>query len=536
MSDFLLRLPKALYRADQVKQLDSLAIQRFNSAGFDLMQHAGAVAFDTIKQRWPHTRFLRVFAGCGNNGGDGFIVAALAKAQSINCQVILVGDTQKLSDDAAAAYAKAQQAGVDFSRLADLVDASPILRQDLVSVDALFGTGLDRAVTGEYALAIEQVNASQGPVLAIDIPSGLNSDTGMPLGSAVKADVTVSFIGIKQGMLTGQGRDFCGEIVFSNLGLSDEVYLDESAPKPSAVRFDVNDATRHFMPRIKSSHKGSNGHVVIIGGDTSYGGAVIMAGEAALRGGAGLVSIVTRSVNRAPALARCPELMVCGTEDLGPQATSETQGWKPVEALLGRATALVVGPGLGKGRWSQQLFAMVLSVSRAKNIPLVIDADALHLLADRQSMLPTPAALPWVLTPHPGEAAVLLNCDNAAIQQDRFAAVRQLVTLYSCTCLLKGSGTLVAEVSTDLPITLCTEGNPGMGSGGMGDVLSGIIGSFLAQGLDCVTSAKAAAAIHGEAADLAASQLGERGLKATDLTDFIRQLVNPTVAANSHRD
>lgn len=534
MSDFLLRLPKALYRADQVKQLDSLAIQQFNQPGFDLMQRAGAISFDVIKQRWPHARFLRVFAGCGNNGGDGFIVAALAKAQGINCDVILLGNTENLSADGALAYAKAQQAGVDFKRLADLVDVSASLGQELINVDALLGTGLDRTVSGEYALAIEQLNSSQGPVLAIDIPSGLNSDTGMPLGSAVKADLTVTFIGIKQGMLTGQGRDYCGEIVFSNLDLPDEVYADASAPKPVSERFDVTDASGHFMPRLKSSHKGSNGHVVIVGGDTGYGGAIIMAGEAALRGGAGLVSIVTRSVNRAPALARCPELMVCGTEDQGPPATLDTQHWAPVDALLSRATALVVGPGLGRGRWSQQLFARVLSVSRANKIPLVIDADGLHLLADRQSMLPTPSALPWILTPHPGEAAVLLECKIADIQQDRFAAVRRLAALYGCTCLLKGSGSLIAEVSANSPITLCSEGNPGMGSGGMGDVLSGIIGSFLAQGLDCATSAKAGAAIHGEAADLAASRLGERGLKATDLTDFIRQLVNPTVVPNPH--
>ena len=535
MSDFLLRLPKALYRADQVKQLDSLAINSFNLPGFELMQRAGAIAFQTIKQRWPHTRFLRVFAGCGNNGGDGFIVAALASQQGINCEVILVGDMDKLKPDAAAAYAKAKSSGVKFCHLAEFVDASRELQQDLVSVDALFGTGLDRPATGEYALAIEQVNASQGPILAIDVPSGLHSDTGMPLGIAVQADITVSFIGIKQGMLTGQGRDYCGEILFSDLELPAAVYAAEAAPRPSAQRFDVNDATRHFMPRPKSSHKGSNGHVVIVGGDTGYGGAVIMAGEAALRAGAGLVSVVTRSVNRAAALARCPELMVCGTEDFtSSQAASVAVDWKPIEALLDRASALVLGPGLGKGRWSQQLFALVLAASRAKNIPLVIDADGLHLLVDRQSMLTGSQAMPWVLTPHPGEAAVLLDCDVLEIQRDRFAAVDKLVARYHCTCLLKGSGTLIGEVSGEPLITLCTEGNPGMGTGGMGDVLSGIIGSFLAQGLDCATSAKAASAIHGEAADLAASQRGERGLKATDLLDFVRQLVNPTVSPHSH--
>jgi len=534
MSDFLLRLPNALYRADQVKQLDSLAITSFDRPGLELMQHAGAVVFKTIQQRWPHTRFFRVFAGCGNNGGDGFVVAALAKQQGINSEVILVGDTGKLSADAAAAYAKAQSAGVRFYDLKDFVDASPQQQLDVVCIDALFGTGLDRPVTGEYALAIEQVNVSQGPVIAIDIPSGLNSDTGMPLGAAVTADVTVTFIGVKQGMLTAQGRDFCGEIVFDDLDLPSEVYSHKAAPKPSALRYDINDATRHFLPRLSSSHKGSNGHLVIVGGDTGYGGAAIMAGEAALRGGAGLVSVVTRSANRTAALARCPELMICGTEDNPQQASSEIHQLKQVQDLLGRATALVLGPGLGKGRWSQQLFALAVSVSRANKIPLVIDADALHLLADKQAMLPSSQPMPWVLTPHPGEAAVLLSVDNPEIQQDRFAAAAAISELYGCICLLKGSGTLISEVSTNLPITLCSEGNPGMGTGGMGDVLSGIIGSFLAQGHDCATAAKAGAAIHGEAADLAAERFGERGLKATDLLDFVRQLVNPTNRPNSY--
>jgi ADP-dependent NAD(P)H-hydrate dehydratase / NAD(P)H-hydrate epimerase len=532
MSDFLLRLPKALYRGAEVKQLDNLAIHQFNKLGFELMQRAGAVVFQLILERWPHNRFLRIYVGSGNNGGDGFIVAELARNQGINCEVILVGDTERLSKDAAEAYGKAKQAGAKFYSLAEFANACPEQPKDLVSVDGLLGIGLDRIVEGEYAKAIELINTSQGPVVAIDIPSGLHSDTGIALGCAVNADITVSFIGLKQGMLTAQGRDFCGEIVFSDLDLPEAVYLSEAAPKSSTRRFDINDATRHFMPRARSSHKGSNGHVVIVGGDTGFGGAVIMAGEAALHSGAGLVSVITRSCNRAPALARCPELMVCGTEDSEIQSPSENKNWKPVEALLDRASALVLGPGLGKNKWSQQLFAMVLKASRANNIPLVIDADALHLLADRQSMLSSPQSMPWVLTPHPGEAGVLLNVSTADVQQDRFAAVRQLATRYGCTCLLKGSGTLIAE-SDSSGITLCSEGNPGMGSGGMGDVLSGIIGSFLAQGKDCSTSTKVAVAIHGEAADLAACQFGERGLKATDLLDFVRQLVNPTVTQNS---
>ncbi len=533
MSDFLLRLPKALYRGADVKQLDHLAIHKFNKLGFELMQRAGAVAFQLILERWPHTRFLRIFAGSGNNGGDGFIVAELAKKQGFNCEVILVGDSGRLSSDAAKAYARAKQAGIRFYSLAEFATETSAQQKELVSVDALLGIGLDRTVEGDYAKAIELLNASQGPVVAIDIPSGLHSDTGVALGCAVNADITVSFIGLKQGMLTAQGRDFCGEIVFSDLELPDVVYLNEAAPKPSAQRFDINDATRHFMPRARSSHKGSNGHVVVVGGDTGYGGAIIMAGEAALHSGAGLVSIVTRSGNRPPALARCPELMVSGTEDYETHSSSENNNWRQIEALLDRSSALVLGPGLGKNKWSQQLFAMVLKASRTNNIPVVIDADALHLLADRQSMLSSPQAMPWVLTPHPGEAGVLLNVSTAEIQQDRFEAVRQLATTYGCTCLLKGSGTLIADAEQGSDVVLCSEGNPGMGSGGMGDVLSGIIGSFLAQGKDCSTSAKIAAAIHGEAADLAANQFGERGLKATDLLDFVRQLVNPTVTQKS---
>ncbi len=532
MSDFLLRLPHSLYRAEQVKQLDSLAIHSFAVPGFDLMQRAGAFAFHAIRSYWPHVRSLRVFAGSGNNGGDGFIVAALAMQAGLNCDVVLVGNTANLREDAAAALQLAQQAGASFQSLAEFEKTHLDASENSINVDALLGTGLDRAVTGDYATAIALLNTNAAPVVAIDVPSGLNGDTGQPMGCAVHADVTVSFIGIKQGMLTGQGRDFCGEILFTDLDLPDAVYQDKVAPQPTSFRFDINDANKHFMPRPRSSHKGSNGHVVIVGGERGYGGAIIMAGEAALRAGAGLVSVVTRSEHRSAILARCPELMVCGTEDSA-DSSRETDAWLQVDSLLDRATALVIGPGLGKGRWSQRLFTMALGVSKSKSIPMVIDADALHLLADRQSMTQAAKNMPWVLTPHPGEAAVLLASSSAEIQQDRFAALDQLVQQYQCTCLLKGSGTLI-KAPNENAATLISEGNPGMGSGGMGDVLSGIIGSLLAQSMDCAQAAKVAAAIHGEAADLAAAEFGERGLKATDLLNFLRQLVNPTVSPKTN--
>jgi hydroxyethylthiazole kinase-like uncharacterized protein yjeF len=523
MIDASSRLPHQLYRAAQVRQLDRVAIDQFGIPGFKLMQTAGAATLDALLERWPQTRYLRVFAGGGNNGGDGYIVAALAQEQGLNAKVIQLPDPTNLREDAQKARQWAQERQVSILPYADFDAELEGSHPQMVLVDALFGTGLDRAAAGEYQHAIHTINAAHDanvPVVAIDIPSGLSADTGNPLGATVNADLTVTFIGMKQGLLTAQGRDFAGQIVFHDLDVPVEVFTSDSAPRPSAQRIDINYATEHLVPRTRSSHKGSHGHVVIIGGDHAYGGAAIMAAEAAQRTGAGLVSLITRTAHRPAMLARRPEIMVMGTED---QAA-------PVEELIARASAIAIGPGLGRSEWSRKLLQLAMSAQVSANIPLVVDADGLNLLAERGQSGSSIRRQNWVLTPHPGEAAKLLDCTVAEVQADRFAAVTELHNRWGGSCLLKGSGSLICSGDAKVAeLYLCSEGNAGMASGGMGDVLSGIVVSLLGQGLSLQQSLCCGVTIHGEAADLAMDDGGQRGMVATDLLQFIRQLVNPAV-------
>lgn len=524
MTDFLSRLPRNLYTTEQVRLLDKIAIEEFKIPGFDLMRTAAGVAFNALLEKWPQTRHVQVFAGSGNNAADGYIVAGLAKEQGLSAEVIHLSDPEKLIGDARQAWQWAVQQNVTMTAFADFDTEHENSHAHPVTVDALLGTGLSRAVGGDYARAIEFINATDRPVLAIDIPSGLSADTGQGLGIAVVADITVTFIGLKQGLLTNEAGDFVGELIYHDLNVPKKVFNSEASPTHSALRIDINSTTAYFMPRKASSHKGSHGHVVLIGGDYSFGGAIIMAAEAAQRSGAGLVSVITRSSHRSALLSRRPEVMVLGTEDENAD----------LQSLLARATVIVIGPGLGRGQWARNLMQLALSAQLSKSIPVVIDADALHLLAEKkqQGTVAKGSGIKrdnWILTPHPGEAAVLLDSTVSEIQRDRFETVRQLNSIWGGVCLLKGNGSLVcSDKGGHKNVFLCSEGNAGMATAGMGDVLSGITGAFLAQGLGLEQSLCAAVCVHGEAADLSVQVNGQRGMAATDLMPFIRELVNPT--------
>jgi hydroxyethylthiazole kinase-like uncharacterized protein yjeF len=523
VSDYRTRLPRDLYTAAEVRLLDKITIEQFGIPGFTLMQSAASIAFNKLMEKWPQTRHVQVFAGAGNNAGDGYLLASLAKVQGLSTEVITLSDPEKLQGDAklAAQWAVKQQVVItpfsDFDVEHEKDHAHPVV------VDALLGIGLDREVTGNYAKAIEFINKADRPVLAIDIPSGLSADTGTCLGVAVKANVTVTFIGLKQGLLTNQAGDYVGELIFHRLDVPDQVFTSESSPKPAAQRIDINSTSAMLAPREAASHKGSHGHVLVIGGDSSFGGAVIMAAEAAVRSGAGLVSVITRSAHRPALLARRPEVMVLGTED------DNTN----IDDLISKATTIVIGPGLGRSSWARGLMQKALYAQNSADKPLVIDADALHLLAEKREQGSAEKGTGikrdnWILTPHPGEAAALLNRSISEIQGDRYAAVRQLNATWGGVCLLKGSGSLICTAEkSQQKLFLCSEGNAGMATGGMGDVLSGIVGSLVAQGNSLESSLCAGVCIHGEAADLSMQADGQRGMAATDLMPFIRQLVNP---------
>ena len=485
------KLPVKLFRVPQVRELDRIAIEEYGIAGFELMNRAGRKVFECIKNYYPAARTCAVFCGAGNNGGDGYIIARLAFEAGLQTTVYSLVEVEQLKGDASTACAAYLKAGGHWLKWDEAVD----ITEDLV-VDALLGSGLDRSVGGLYAEVIVQINNSLAHVVAVDVPSGINADTGKVMGCAVKADYTVSFIGMKQGLLTGDAPEYCGNLLFSTLDIPAEIVDRVEA---SAWCMEMKPLSK----RNRCEHKGQNGHVLIVGGDLGYSGAVRMAGEAALRTGAGLVSLATRPEHAAMMNLNRPELMCHSV--LKPDQLQE---------LINKADVIALGPGLGRSRWAQDLFNLVIQTEK----PLILDADALNILAEA-----TFVNEHWVLTPHPGEAARLLKGTVLEVEQDRFAAAGKIQTNYGGVCVLKGAGTLIAS---EAGMAVSTTGNPGMASGGMGDVLTGVIAGLIAQGLPAQTAAEQGVYLHGWAADLAAEQGGERGLLATDLMPYLRQLVN----------
>jgi len=476
----------ALYTTAQVRALDQAAIAG-GIAGIELMERAARAALDALRRRWPQAQTLCVVCGPGNNGGDGFLLAALACMADMHAHVIATSEGS--SGDAALARERCVREGGRVAlAAASLPDAD-------VYVDALFGSGLNRAPSGGAAKLIAALNAQSRPVLALDVPSGLDSDTGVAFDPCVRATATVCFVGWKRGLFTAQGADQCGERSLATLDLPAQAYT-----QPDAALL----APRALPPRSRDNHKGRQGHVLAVGGDLGAGGAIRMCGEAAARVGAGLVSIATREANVGAILSARPELMPHGVHVP-----------RNLEPLLARASVLAVGPGLGQDEWGRGLWNAALDAGK----PLVLDADGLNLLAAVPRTLPSAC----VLTPHPGEAARLLGIAGAEIQVDRFAAARALAKKHRAVVVLKGVGSLIAD--PDGRVAVCPWGNPGMASGGTGDVLTGVIAGLLAQGLGTWDAASLGVGLHARAGDLAA-RAGERGLLASDLFPYLRALVN----------
>jgi len=488
-----------LYTASEVYALDAAAIAG-GIPSIQLMKRAGRAAFELLVERFPAPALVSVYCGAGKNGGDGYVLAALAAQRLIPVQVIQLTAPEKLTGEARQAYEFALQEGVKILPFAQAV--APAAG---VIVDALLGIGLRDAPAGEFAVAINQINQTGLPVLALDIPSGLNADTGAVAGAVVQAALTIPYIALKRGLVTGRGPAVCGELVLANLDIPEFTYDLVSA---SVERLALNDLLPLLAPRAADAHKGDFGHVMVIGGDTGYGGAALMAAEAAARTGAGKVSVATRPEHVAAILARRPEIMACGVVS-----------GQELEPLLARPTLLVVGPGLGRSPWSEQMLQQAVK----SGLPLVLDADALNILAEGRVIPASTQRSNWLFTPHPAEAARLLGITTAEVQADRFAAVRTISNRYNASVILKGAGSLVASANSLIGVV--TDGNPGMASGGMGDVLSGILGGLVAQGVAMPDAARLGAVIHACAADLAADDVGQRSLLATDLIPYLGQLL-----------
>ena len=473
-----------VYTAAEVRELDRTAIEDRGIPGIALMKRAGRAVFDEARRRWPGGRSLTVVCGSGNNAGDGYIVAGLAEEAGLDTALLQVGNPEKLRGDAARARDWALSVGVVTSRFAEGAEVTG----DVV-VDALLGTGVTGAVRPDHAAAIECINGCGRPVVAVDLPSGISADTGAVLGKAVRATATVTFIGQKLGLFTGEGVDHAGEVVFDTLGIPEDIYDAVSGLRVLSPPLPRN--------RPRSAHKNQFGHVLLIGGDRGMGGAPLLAAEAAFRTGAGLVSMLTRPEHCAGVLARRPEVMVRGvSED------------DEVEELLAACTVIGVGPGLGRGGWGRALLARALAAGK----PLVIDADGLNLVAEHGTEVP-PAS---VMTPHPGEASRLLDGERVT---DRPAAVRALSERFGNVVVLKGAGTLVAEAGELRSI--CVDGNPGLATAGSGDVLTGVVAGLAAQGFALAEAAEAGVCLHATAGDTARQRLAPRPLLAMDIVDHL---------------
>lgn len=489
-------LHRRLYTAAQSRELDRIAGSKFGLHGDALMERAGAAALLFIRETWPAAKTLAVACGTGNNGGDGFVLARLASETGMSPTVFLTGEPSSLKNEAARAFTKLAASNVPVRNAGE----APFEPADAV-VDAIFGTGLKREVTGAAVELIRKINASRKPVLSLDVPSGLCADTGRVLGVSVKAAATVSFIGLKRGLFTAEGPDQAGKISLADLGIPPEAH---ECLTPSAELLDLSAESSKLAARAKNAHKGLYGHVLVIGGAAGMTGAALLCGEAALRSGAGLVSLAIPEPGAVLIAEKRPELMVSDATEL-----------KVLKGMIGKAGVVAIGPGLGVSPWAKSALAAALAAEK----PLVVDADALNLSADSPARRES-----WVLTPHPGEASKLLNLPMKEIQADRFAAARALQSRYGGVIILKGCGSLVCSDASS-PIGVCADGNPGMASGGMGDALTGVIAALMAQNLSPADAARLGVCAHARAGDLAAGQ-APRGLIATDLIKHLREVLN----------
>ena len=490
-----------LYSAQTSQAIDRDAIENHGIPGILLMKRAAWFAFDVLEQhiiaKLPAnsgmTKQLLIVCGTGNNGGDGFMLAQYAKIHGFNVTVALLGEPAKIKNDARIAFEEMQQCGLS----AEAFDIKQIHEADVI-IDAIFGTGLNKNISDHYEIAIKAINQSHKPVLAIDIPSGVNADCGALWGQAVQATHTCTFITQKLGLYTAQGQEHSGKIHFSNLHLDKPIYKKHA---PIARHHTLKFWLNKRPSRSASHHKGKAGTSGLIGGNYTMMGAIQLAGLASLKSGSGLIKIITQAEHAIGITQALPELMCYSQSKLS--------------TVLNQVNAIGIGPGLGEDSWAQTLFDEAIHSTQ----PKVIDADALKLLKPRVEHIKLKN---WVLTPHPGEAAMLLDWSTQQIQNNRVAAIKALHSLFGGVIVLKGNGSLIYDGQN---LEICTAGNAGMAVGGMGDVLTGAITSFLAQGLSLWDAANLGVSAHAHAGDIMAQQNGQPGLTPSEVAQTIGQLL-----------
>jgi len=496
---------RGLYSVAQVRAFDERAIHELGVSGYTLMNRAGSAALRVLRERWPSARRIAIATGGGNNGGDGYVLARLARAAGLTVQLLAVVAPDRLSGDARRAADEYLASGAQA-----LAFSGAALAQSEVLIDALLGTGLRAEPRAEFRAAIQALNAAGRPILALDLPSGLDGDRGEALGEAVRAEATITFVAPKVGLYVGDGPEFTGRLYCDDLQLPAP---PATAAPPVLECLDQSDVALALPARARSAHKGDFGRVLLIAGAPGMAGAARLAGEACLRCGAGLVSVATAAENVAAIVAERPEL-ICFASDAA----------EALNAPLAAATVVAIGPGLGTGAWGRAMLEAALASAK----PLVLDADALNLLAAARRSPPQHA----VITPHPGEAGRLLGVSSEAIQADRRASLRQLVERTGSVVVLKGAGTLIGAPGRVSAI--CPYGNPGMAAPGMGDVLTGAIAAILGQCHDPWLAARAGVVAHALAGDDLARQ-GGRSLLALEVAGRLSRWVNAGSTLSSPR-
>jgi len=503
--------------AEQMQEIDRKAIGTFGIPGIVLMENAGRGAAEILCSAFPdmHRRRIAIVAGKGNNGGDGFVMGRHLLNRSLSVKILLLSHPEALQGDAKTNFEI-------FSRMKGEVISSPgpdhfeKLKKDLqgadILVDAIFGTGLNSEVKGFHREVIEHLNSLRKPIVAVDIPSGLDANTGRPLGTAIRAFLTVTFGLPKVGHLIAPGPDYTGELRVVDIGIPGNLVEEEKIQTHLLEEQEIRNWLS--LPRDRNTHKGDYGHLLVIAGSVGKTGAAAMACEAALRMGAGLVTLgIPESLN--PIMeVKLTEAM---TEPL-PETSEKTLGlraFNPILRLSENKRALIIGPGIGTVKETQSL---VIKLLRTLDLPIILDADGLTALSSWTGTFPT-ARQPLILTPHPGEMARLRHSTVKEVQEDRIGVARQFSQSRRVFLVLKGYRTLITTPEGESFIN--PTGNPGMASGGTGDVLTGMIGGLVCQGLDILRSLQAAVYLHGLAGDRVAEEKGERSLVAMDMVKAI---------------
>ncbi|MBI4593638.1 MAG: NAD(P)H-hydrate dehydratase [Candidatus Rokubacteria bacterium] len=495
--------------ADEMRRLDRRAIAELGIPGAALMESAGRGAADAILG-WLPTLGLRraarvaIICGKGGNGGDGFVVARWLRRRGVRVSVWLAGRPEEVTGDAAGKLAELHTSGLR-SRVVSDPDAVPLAEADLV-VDALLGTGSRGGPSGVTARLIERINVANRPVVALDLPSGLPADGGLPPGPVIRAVMTTTFAGLKRGLVLGPGADHAGRVEVVPIGIPDA----EVRRGIATFLLEATDVRPWFPARPRGAHKGSYGHLLIVAGSLGKTGAAALAARAAMRSGAGLVTVATAASQQPVVASLVLEAM---TEAL-PETASRCVALKARETLAELARtrdAVALGPGLGLDADTQ---ALVRALVRDLGRPLVIDADGLTALAGQLEVLHGAPAF-RCLTPHPGEMARMLGMTVAEVERDRLAAAREFAVAHGVHVVLKGAASLVTTPSGEVYIN--PTGNPGLASGGTGDVLTGMVGAFLARGLAPLSALQSAVYLHGRAGDIAAGRVGQEALIASDV-------------------